>query len=292
MLTNLSDGVETAYPVATKISDTYDQSRDCTLFILPRELRDQIYDSLIESGRISIFRTSKKLHWEAKERLPTHGVCRINVDPSRPTLEFYLPEDSVHIVDKVRLRILLIGQMSIRGLYRNLQPIRRLAISNNIVRRSCHIVIEDHLDGAPHCCSETRHQPTRGIQMIASWYYQHLETLIHFNVVTLEIHQNGHDCVIRPSTDVDIGSLLQPYPPHDEVRLSHMYQTTLDHLQPCLGPGEWHPRTDSLHSSLTFHPQEYTNTRSLEASSRVKFRLDGWAASIGADEDSLETWGW
>jgi hypothetical protein len=288
MLTNPSDGVETAYPAATKISDTYNQSRDCTLFSLPRELRDQIYDNLIESGRISIFRTSKILHWEAKERLPTHGVCRINVDPSRPTLEFYLPEDSVHIVDKVRLRILLIGQMSIRGLYRDLQPIRRLARSNKIVRKSCHIIVEDHLDGAPDCCSETRHQPTRGAQMISSWHYHYLETLIHFNIVTLEIRQNGHDSAIRPSKNADIGSLLQSSPPHNEVRLSHMYQSTLDQLQPCLGPGEWQPRTDSLHSSLTFHPQEYADTRSLEASSRVEFRLDNWAAPTEADEDSLE----
>ena len=124
-------------------------------FNLPRELRDNICEEAIRSGHVNLLRTCKQADSEAKGYLPTHGLCRINIDASKDAsevdLKFYLDEDAVKAIRNVRITVALVGSMSIRSLYKLIQPIRRLAFAD-IVHNCCHIILEDHLDGAPFCC--------------------------------------------------------------------------------------------------------------------------------------------
>lgn len=277
-----TEAIEAASPNVTESNNSHDSSGGCVLFALPHELRDQIYDDLIQDSHIEILRVSKKLHGEAIERLSLNGVCRMNVDPSRSVPQLILPK-GIQNFNKANIRVSLKGQMSIRGLHRNIQPIRRLAISK-INRQSCHIILEDHLDGHPYCCSTKTHPATQGVRTISDWHYLYLETLLNFRTVTLQIVNHNIGPVAKtlepPSLDAD-----GVY----ESRLLDFYSSVEDNLKVSLGPASWRSNSDRERRCLEFHPQNNLSSILLKTSSDFQRRLDRWSASID-DEDGLESW--
>lgn len=272
------DTFKAALPPDPKLNDDFNPSKSCTLYILPHEIRDLIYDDLIESGHINILHASKDLNCEVKERLPVKRICRFNIDLARYIPRIILQKPLFDTVQHISIRVLATEPRATSRWEHNLYPIRKVAISN-IVRKSCSIIIEDHFAGRSVCCNEETHQwvhlditPTNlslhPSQEVYRPIIRRLAVLFKFDTVTV-LYRFGH----RTKNDRLLSGYLHA---GYEARRKQLFEAVTEMVKHTLGPGILCNGTDPTHQYLEFHASHFLRTSSDGVPPKLQAQIDSW----------------
>ena len=108
-----------------------------TLFRLPRELRDEIYDYLLASGDLQILRTSRPLSQEALRSLYRKAVFKVHMNS---TNSFRNVKPSKNVVDKIQ-NIKIQWDLSDFSSSHNAFEIIVLFHGYQVARGTCHVLL-------------------------------------------------------------------------------------------------------------------------------------------------------
>ncbi len=124
-------------PLDTSPLDTYDPKKPCYLFIMPRELRDTVYDLVISSGNLSILQTSKIVREESTEVLYKRRIYHLNIHFAKYVPLFSLQKPIASLIQNVKIEINL-SRKKVQRFYHNIKQIRKF--SGSIPRQTCGVV--------------------------------------------------------------------------------------------------------------------------------------------------------
>ena len=120
--------------------DTYDATKPCYFFAIPRELRDMISDYTISIGAIQILQTSKRLREEGTHFLYKRRVCHLDVDLTDYVPKFSLQKPIAALIQNVNIDISLDFHVDPFLWIHNMKPISKF-VGAIIPRQTCRVML-------------------------------------------------------------------------------------------------------------------------------------------------------
>lgn len=230
--TELSAAMDDPFDVFPLPSYTYDPSKPCYLYTIPRELRDMVYDDVISSGNLKILRTSRKLHEEGINFLYKRRVCHLIEDFTKYRPAINLQEPIAALIQNVDIEIVMGSSMNGRCWGDTTDPILKFG-GSTVLRQTCRLVF---------LCTEYYH-PFNTKPRLEKILGQ-LRTLNGFLRVILEFH---YKCPML------VG---EHQPLHCRQKAISILRAD-KHLEKNLGPSTWREDVDPTRQYLEFHPRAH-----------------------------------
>ena len=248
--TALDDPFDSFRPPDSRPLDTYDATKPCHLFAIPRELRDMISDYTISIGAIQILQTSKKLREEGTHFLYKRRTCHINVDLTNYVPTFSLQKSIAALIQNVNIDVSLDSRINPRLWRHNIKQIAKFS-GATVPRQMCRVVVlytvRDH------------NSIVLGPEQ---WFMSQIRTLTGFSLLTLEVQ-------FRNSMS---GSQHQDWP----VWFNYMFRIMRKEMEVELGPSSPHKIDDCGGQYFEFHPRGYWEANTGSLSEIAQRRIKTW----------------
>ena len=237
--------------------DTYDATKPCYLFAIPRELRDMISDYTISTGSIQILQTSRKLREEGIQSLYKRRICHLAVDLTNYVPQFSLQKPIAALIQNVNIEISLDLRVDPLPWIHNIQPIGKF-VGASIPRQMCRVTVL--FRSSDFNCVILR----AGYHL--EWFMGHIRTLVGFSHLIFEYKVQVPITVSeRPAwsawkTIVMDSAFHQRYMSSD--------------LGPCTRHDE-----DSGRQYLEFHPRGYWEANPGSLSKGTQRLIDRWTGN-------------
>ena len=179
--TALDDPFDSFSPPDSQPLDTYDATKPCYLFAIPRELRDMISDYTISIGGIQILQTSKKLREEGTDFLYERRSCHLNVDLTNYVPKFSLQKPIADLIQNINIDISIDFHVDPLPWIHNIKLMGKF-VGAIISRQTCRVTV---------LFRNYRNYSFNFISLRAlcflEWVMSHIRTLVSFSLLTVQI---------------------------------------------------------------------------------------------------------
>ena len=234
--TALDDPFDSFHLPESQQLDTYDATKPCYLFAIPRELRDMISDYTISIGGIQILQTSKKLREEGTHFLYKRRTCHLNVDFTKYVPKFSLQKPIAALIQNVNIDISIDFHVDRLLWIHNMKPMLKF-VGAIIPRQTCRVMIifRNFRDG--------NFSVTLEAEIFLEWILSHIRALVGFSHLILQYK------IPKPMSE----------PPAWYALKTCLADSTFHkrYLGSDLGPYTRHDIEDPYRQYLKLHPRDY-----------------------------------
>ena len=255
--TALDDPFDSFRPPNSRPLDTYDATKPCYLFAIPRELRDMISDYTISIGGIQILQTSKQLREEGTHFLYKRRVCHLDVDLTNYVPKFSLQKPIAALIQNVNIDISLDFDADPLLWIHNIKPMGKF-VGAIIPRQTCRVTVLFRNSDLNCVVLRARYH--------LEWIIRHIRTLVGFSHLIFEYKVQAPTTVIeRPAWSALTMMMDSVY--HQKYLYSD------------LGPSTRHDIKYSRRQYLEFHPRGYWEASPRSLSAGTQRLIDRWTAN-------------
>lgn len=265
--TALDDPFDSSRPPDSPSLDTYDATRPCYLFAIPRELRDMISDYTVSIGGIQILQTSKKLREEGTHFLYKRRTCHLDVDLTKYVPKFRLQKPIAALIQNVNIDISLDFNVDPLLWTHNIKPMGKF-FGAIIPRQTCRLtVLYRNSDLNCDLMRAGYHVQWMRAGYHVQWIMAHIRTFVGFSHLILENKFQVPRTVSADPAWSDLKDFLTDSPFHQE------------YLGLDLGPCTRHDFEDSRRLYLEFHPRGYWEANPRPLSGETQRLIDHWTGN-------------